>query len=195
MRAYLVCARGGAPLLSSADARQLRDWLIRGVRVGAIVRAIDRVAQDRLARRVRSPLSLRSCRAEVEKQQKHAGAWVRAGGTSRVSPTAAEPHFAEVDALSLRAEADIASLSRSDPERRALDACARAIRFFEEAWERGPRELLLAEAEGDLTYARGLYDDAEWEQMRECCARDRLRQRYPTLTATHIWQESALGVD
>ncbi len=195
MRAYLVCARGGAPLLSSADARQLRDWLVRGVRVGAIVRAIDRVAKDRLARRVRTPLSLRSCRAEVEKQQKHAGAWVRAGGTSRVTSVPAEPHFAEVDALSRRAEAEIAGLSTSDPERRALDACVRAVRFFEEAWERGPRELLLAEADRDLADSRALYDEAEWEQMRECFARDRLRQRYPTLTATHIWQERALGVD
>ncbi|MSQ03423.1 MAG: hypothetical protein EXR71_16290 [Myxococcales bacterium] len=195
MRAYLVCARGGAPLLSSADARQLRDWLDRGVRVGAIVRAIDRVSQDRLARRVRTPLSLRSCRAEVEKQQKHAGAWVRAGGTSRVRSTSGESHFAEVDELSRRAEADIASLSAGDSERRALDACARAVRFFEEAWERGPREQWLAEADRDLADARVLYDEAEWEQMRECFARDRLRQRYPTLTATHIWQESARGVD
>lgn len=40
VRAYLVSVRGGAPLLSSADARLLYGWLREGCG-SAIVRAID----------------------------------------------------------------------------------------------------------------------------------------------------------
>ncbi|GDX82354.1 hypothetical protein LBMAG42_41650 [Deltaproteobacteria bacterium] len=198
VRAYLVSVRGGAPLLSGADARVLHDWLVRGVRIGAIVRGIDLVAEKRLAKRVRAPLSLLSCRAEVEKQQKHAGSWVRRVRRAPVGEPflpAADPRFLEVSRLAAGAEREIAAVEEPDPERRAVAACAIAARFVEEAWALAPREALLAEAEARLADARSLYDDAEWDEAREIFARDGLRQRYPRLTATWIWEEANLGVE
>ncbi len=198
IRAYLVSVRGGAPLLSGADARVLHDWLVRGVRIGAIVRGIDLVAERRLARRVRAPLSLVSCRAEVERQQKHAGSWVRrARGAplcGAASPSA-DPLFAEVTALSAAAEREIAALAEPNPDRRATAACAIAARFLDDAWALAPREALLVEADVRLADARSLYNDAEWDEAREIFARDGLRQRYPRLTATWIWEEASLGVE
>lgn len=197
VRAYLVSARGGAPLLSGADARQLRDWLVAGVRIGAIVRAIDVMQARRVARRARTALSLTACRGEVEKQQKRAGAWVRAGGVSRVAPAAPadDARFARVDGLAREAVADIAALAGVDAEARARRACARAARFFEDAWDAAPRESLLEEADAALAGSRSLYADAEWEEMRESVAREGLRRRYPHLTATHLWEESRLGLE
>lgn len=198
VRAYLVSVRGGAPLLSGADARVLHNWLVRGVRIGAIVRGIDLVAAKRLAKRVRAPLSLVSCRGEVERQQKHAGAWwrrvrPRLPGGADIPPS--DPRFAEVSGLAASAEREIAALDEPESERRATAACAIAARFLEEAWAVAPREALLAEAEVRLADARALYDDAEWDEAREIFARDGLRQRYPRLTATWIWEEASLGVE
>lgn len=198
VRAYLVSVRGGAPLLSGADARVLHDWLVRGVRIGAIVRGIDLVAAKRLAKRVRAPLSLVSCRGEVERQQKHAGSWwrrVRPALPGGADMPAADPRFAEVSALAAGAEREIAALAERDPDRRAAAACAIAAQFLEDAWALAPREALLAEADARLADARSLYDDAEWDEAREIFARDGLRQRYPRLTATWIWEEASLGVE
>jgi len=54
---------------------------------------------------------------------------------------------------------------------------------------------LLADADAALGGSRALYDDAEWEAMRESMARDHLRRRYPSLTGTHIWEESYRAVE
>ena len=197
VRAYLVSVRGGAPLLSSADARLLHGWLHGGVRLGAIVRAIDLVAAKRLARRVRAPLSLSSCRGEVLRQQQQAGRWVRSGGSRPVALPAAsgDPGLAAVDKLAAAAERAVAALPESGAERRAIAACGIAARFHDEAWEAGPQARLLEEAAVDLVDARELYDEASWQEALVATARDRLRRRYPSLTATVLWQELAPGLD
>ncbi len=196
VRAYLVSVRGGAPMLSSTDARILHDWLLRGVRIGAIVRGIDRTAQKRLAQKVRTPLSLASCRAEVEKQQKQAGAWVRgARPLAERGAEAADPRFAAVDALAATLDAELLALASDDAEARLVSACALAARFFDDAWGAGPRELLFAAAAERLADARSLYDDEEWEEAVEAMARDELRQRYPRFTATWLAREVYGGVE
>jgi hypothetical protein len=197
VRAYLVSVRGGAPLLSSADARLLHGWLSGGVRLGAIVRAIDLVAERRQARRARVPLSLSSCRSEVLRQQAQAGAWVRRGGVRRVvaAPEEADARFAPVDRLAAATEAAVAALPAGDGERLVLAACALAARFVEEAWALSPQAVLRAEAEAALADARALYDDAAWEEAVASTARDHLRRRYPSLTATALWQELGPGLD
>ena len=196
VRAYLVSVRGGAPLLSSTDARLLHGWLVRGVRIGAIVRGIDRAAERRLARKVRAPLSLASCRAEVENQQKHGGAWVRSARPlpGRGAP-AADPRFAAVERLAAATTAAIAALPAAEADGFLTAACALAARFLEEAWELAPRDVLLEGAEARLEGARALFDDEAWAEALEATARDELRQRYPRLTATWIAQEAHGGLD
>ena len=198
VRAYLVGVRGGAPLLSGSDAHLLHSWLLRGVRSGAIVRGIELAAERRLAKRVRAPLSLVSCRAEVEKQQKHAGAWVRGGRFAPAGSASSAPgdaRFAAVSALALAAERAIAALRVSSIEERGVAACLIAAAFWHDAWEVAPQDVLVGEAELRLADARALYDEAEWETAKEAFARDGLRQRYPKLTATWIWEEASLGVE
>lgn len=195
VRAYLVSVRGGAPLLSSADARLLYGWLREGVRLGAIVRAIDLVASRRLAQRVRAPLSLVSCRTEVLRQQKQAGSWVRRGGARSVVLASGDPRFAAVTRLAEATERAVAALAAEEPERRASRACALAAAFHEQAWQEAPQDLLLAEAAEALADARGLYDEAEWALALEATAREDLRRRYPSLTATALWQELGPGLD
>ncbi len=197
VRAYLVSVRGGAPFLSSADARLLHGWLRTGVRLGAIVRAIELVAAKRVAQRIRAPLSLTSCRAEVLRQQKQAGSWVRRGGPRSIPPlsAAADARFAAVDALAEAAEAALASLNEPDAERRVALACSHAARFHEAAWEAAPQPLLLEDAAAHLADARPLYDDDAWEEALVATARDHLRRRYPSLTATALWQELGPGLD
>lgn len=195
VRAYLVGVRGGAPLLSGADAHLLHAWLVRGVRIGAIVRGIDLAAERRLAKRVRAPLSLVSCRAEVEKQQKRAGGWGRSVASAGAPCAPADARFAAVTALAFAAERAIAGLLGRCADERGVAACAIVARFMAEAWEVAPQDVLLGEAELRLADARALYDDAEWDRAKDTFARDGLRQRYPKLTATWIWEEATLGVE
>lgn len=192
VRAYLVSVRGGSPMLSGADARLLRDWLVRGVRIGAIVRAIDVVAARRRANRVRAALTLVGCRAEVEKQQK-LGA--RGPLTVRRVEERPLPVSDAVDALATAALRDIHALPAEDADARIAAALVRAARFFEDAWAAVDRVPLLAIAETQLASLRDLYSADEWTEALEGAARDLLRQRYPPLTATHLWQEHAGGVD
>jgi len=67
VRAYLVSTRGGAPFLSSADGRLLVSWLDEGVPVAAVLAAIERVARRRVGRRLRTRMTLSSCKGEVKK--------------------------------------------------------------------------------------------------------------------------------
>lgn len=195
VRAYLVSVRGGAALLSSADARLLYGWLQEGVRLGAIVRAIDLVAARRLAQRVRAPLSLVSCRAEVVRQQRQAGSWVRRGGTRPVARADGDARYAAVERLAEAAERAVAALPGDDAARRAARACLIAAEFHDAAWQAAPQALLLAEAGEAMADARGLYDEAAWVEALEATARDALRRRYPSLTATALWQELGPGLD
>ena len=67
IRAYLVGIRGGAPFLSGADCQLLVNWLDDEVPVPAILSAIDRVSLRRRAKRVKTRLTLNSCKGELKK--------------------------------------------------------------------------------------------------------------------------------
>ncbi len=194
-RAYLVSTRGGAPFLSGADTRLLHGWLSGGVRLGAIVRAIDVVSRKRIASKVRAPLSLASCRAEVARQARRPSGLPRR--VVEVEPVATEgpPVPSAVEALYAAAVAELRALPPGEAESRAEKACGIGRRFYDEAFDVIDREAWLAAAGEALADNRELYADAEWGAICEAWARDALRRRYPALTATRIWEEFACGVD
>jgi hypothetical protein len=188
---HLVALRGGGPFLSSVDARLLTGWLLEGVAPALLCTALERVAERRRRRRVKTHLALRSCRAEVKR--------LRAG-----APTEARPREAPAT-LPWEAPApegtggDLAGLARA-----ALDAIDRlggpwegrieeAIgvvrRFHAAAWEAASAEqpALRTAAASELAPFRADMDPAEWDAAVEEVARDLLRQRFPLLSASAVW--------
>lgn len=196
VRAYLVVTRGGAPLLSSTDAHLLYDWLEAGVRVGVMVRAIDLTAQKRLAKKVRAPLSLASCRAEVERLRR-GGRW-RAVFAAAAAERAIEREVSvvnpAVEASYEEALSRITRLDGQDVETKCERALAIGREFFEAAWAALDQGHAMAEAGESLADHRAAFSDAEWVEACEAVARDHLRRRYPRLTATSIWTEFGLGL-
>ena len=51
--AHLVSLRGGAPFLSSSDARLLMSWLNQGVPVPLLLHALEEAAESRRKKRLR----------------------------------------------------------------------------------------------------------------------------------------------
>lgn len=191
VRAYLVTLRGGSPFLSPADGHLLVGWLEAGVPVGAILRSLDRAARARRARKLRAPLMLR-----------HARQWLGRETGARATRLPADlgalvPAAAELDPageLLGQTRQQIAALDLEDPEARALAACACAARFFEALWALAPvREPLLAAAAAELAELAPEVEAGAFAALCEDLARYRLRERYPSLTATHIWTECGLG--
>ena len=216
VRAYLVSVRCGSPFLSGADAALLHDWLTAGLRIGVVVRAIDRVSTRRLAQRTRAPLSLASCRAEVRKLAANPGRWAssaraegRAGRRLTTLHEATEgecadhgsldtpassvdgPESARLYAAALR---QVEALTESDPETRCEQAVAIGRSFFDALWDQADRAALLAEVSAEMEDLRELCAPSEWDAVCEAAARDRLRRRYPRLTATAIYSGGARGV-
>ena len=64
-------------------------------------------------------------------------------------------------------------------------------------WAELPRDervALLAEAEAELEPLRGELGEEALLSAREEIAQDRVRARYPSLSATRVWEEFGLGV-
>lgn len=198
VRAYLVAVRGGAPLLSSTDARLLFNWLSSGVRLGVIARAIDLAAQKRIAKKIRAPLTLASCRAEVERLRR--GGRVRAqlaalADEPSCAPSAEQtPQEAAVAQLYRSAIARVEALDPTDAWSRCEAAVELGRTFYEAAWSTLDTAPVLAEAAASLEADGMATTDANWSEACEGIARDRLRRRYPRLTATAIWTEFGLGL-
>ena len=195
VRAWLVQLRGGAPFLSAADGKLLADWIHGGVPVPTILRAVEVVAERRRAKRTRAPLSLQSCRATVEKLSKRGGGWrVPSDLASALAPTAPPEDDAAAVADVLR---ELAALDGA-PEDRARKACSALRRFHARVWDGlgdTERTALLGEAAEDLAALRELLGEEGFLRACEEHARDRVRARYPTLSATRVWEEFGLGVE
>ncbi|MFN7143737.1 MAG: hypothetical protein ACK4YP_08190 [Myxococcota bacterium] len=190
VRAWLVQLRGGAPFLSSADGKLLADWLDARVPVPTILHAIECVAERRRAKRTRTPFTLQSCRATVEKLAKHGMGWrVPTDLAGALAPP-------DPDVLVQEALAELAALPEGDAEARARHACAVLRRFHERVWDGlgDERDRLIAEAAEDLAPLRALMSEGEFTRACEEHARDRVRARYPTLSATRVWEEFGLGL-
>ncbi|MBN1335669.1 MAG: hypothetical protein JXB39_06885 [Deltaproteobacteria bacterium] len=182
---HLCVLRGGGPFLSSVDARLLVGWLNEGVGPGLICTALERVAERRRRRRVKAPLALRSCRSEVTR--------LRAGVSDpRVPPAVRE-------GASLPVKGDLADLARATlealdrlsggREARAEAAIDLVRRFHAAAWDAASSEhgALRATAAAELATFRQDMDPVEWEASVEEVARDLLRQRFPLLSASAVW--------
>lgn len=193
VRAYLSSVRGGAPFLSSTDGHLLVSWLEAGIRVGAILRSIDRAAAKHRAKRVRAPLTLRHARSFLTKESTRGATSVPVDLPARVVPACAEGHPLEAALLATRDR--IRLLDHTDPEERARAACTIARQFFDDVWATQPtlREELLAEAEAELEDLREALDEGEFGAACEDLARYRLRQQFPSLSATRIWEECGLA--
>lgn len=190
VRAWLVQHRGGAPFLSPLDGKLLVDWLEADVPVPTILRGIELVAERRRAKRTRTPFTLQSCKSTVERLVKQGGAWRVPGDLA--AALAPESTDAAVD----RALAELATLGEVVLEERARHALAILRRFHEEVWNGlgGEQATLMAEAAEELAVLRDALGPDAFARACEEHARDRVRARYPTLSARRVWEEFGLGV-
>lgn len=181
VRSHLVVLRGGAPFLSPLDGRLLLEWLEAGIGVPAILRALEHAAEKRRAKRVRTPLSLRSVRSRVQKSRQHS----LTDGTGGIEPLVAqlEP---DPDPL-VRWAADELGRLRGTGDELARQALEIVRRFHELDWTRADRESLLGLAAAELSDLQDKLSDTQWSDALEEVARDKLRARHPLLSATAIW--------
>jgi hypothetical protein len=200
VRAHLVCLRGQGLFLSSDDSRLLVQWLEAGVDVPRILRALERAAEARRAKRSKVPLRLVHAKRHLDKptrgvfavERPHAG---RDG-----------PLFPVVRALAIRDDGD----SRAREELEAVlkmaggasaedlfrTAAAAARAFLEARWRelaRPQREALKASAREELGDLVHVVDLETLEALVEEGARDRLRAGYPALSAASLWEAAEAG--
>ena len=182
--AHLVSLRGGAPFLSSSDARLLMGWLNQGVPVPLLLHALEEAAESRRKKRLRTPLSLRSANKAVVK-------W-KGGEKPKLQPAqgALGPL---IKALRESGRKDysavILSFEDLDGEGEALVSQALEVSrdFFDQAWERGDRQAWMAQAREHLAPIAGDLSPNQLAQMVEEVARNRMREEHPLLSAMSIW--------
>ncbi len=195
VRAWFAAARGGGTFLSPADGAVLVGWLRSGVPVGRILRAIERTAARRRARRARTPFTLRACATDLASSDV---------GTRRTAR--AEPGTPDLDGILDGCEAALRTLAAD--ARARLDArgnasvaarvalgCAIVADFQQALWAcLAPRWPALRQAaETALDECRTGLDDTLFAQLCEEWIRDRLRARYPDLTANAVHEEAEFG--
>lgn len=195
VRAYLVNLRGGAPFLSGADSQLLDGWLTDGVPVAVILASMDKVAVRRRKRRVRGRMSLNSCRGEVRKLMgtrpqasvgsTHPGLMQLAGEISAmtIAPALTPLRRALVEALlSIPAEELL--------EERARLAIRAVRRFHEGVWGAlsDQHADMLADAAVELDALRSVLKESAWQAAIEEVARDRIRARFPLISAQIVWE-------
>ncbi len=187
---HLATLRGGGLFLSGVDGVLLVDWLDSGIPPALIAVALERVAERRRKRRVKSRLGLRSCKAEVKRLWKQ-GLPQDAVALQATSPSAAvvEPGAEGLDRLAARAMAELEALPTGDAASVADRAMAVVRRFHEAAWlaAEGEHESLKAAAAIELSDFRASMDPTHFDEAVEEAARDLLRQRFPQLSAVAVW--------
>jgi len=196
VRAYLVSVRGGAPFLSGVDGRLLLDWLEGGVPVAAILAAIDKVALRRRKARVRTRMSLATCKGEVNKTavMELPGA-TDASGVSELAFRFREMAVpAELEALREALVDTVEAITASDPSDRVSGAITACRIFQEGAWDACASEhpALLAAAAEQLGPMKGVVSASVFEDLVVEVARDRLRQRFPVVCAQVVWDTLAV---
>ena len=198
VRAYLVTLRGGAPFLSSADARLLLGWLDQGVPVPLILGSLDRVAERRRQRRSRGRMSLTSARRTVEK------AWgtPQPGVGLRALGPAAAALDAWLDAVAEPGDPAVAGLVTAARDRVAEGGALEALiadlgaacrRFHAAQWQADParQEALVLAARGDFASVKDKVSDAVFADLVAEAARGRLRARWPLVSAAELWDRVA----
>jgi hypothetical protein len=189
VRAYLVALRGGAPFLSGPDGRVLVAWLEAGVSIAAITAAIDRVAERRRRKRVKSRLTLWACRTELDRLRVEPPPT----GDQGLAGWIAALEGADLGEGSNGARAELVRALRTieaGPVEVRADHAIRAVRqFHESVWQAlgEGRASVEDEARAELG---ALLDDLEETKARaaiEEVARDLVRARYPLVAAKVAW--------
>ena len=211
IRAYLVEVRGGAPFLSGADAQLLVHWLETKVPVPLILACIDRVAERRRKKRVRSRLTLKACRGEVTKALKKQAARNSSGVLLRPElPPDSSPHpenrpellqlVADLDEINVESELQDSwsALKRAFTELAAQELSTEecttrvmgAVRVFHrDAWDAMSafHEELREAARVELGPLEGAVSDRIFLELLEETARDQLRRRFVLVSADRLW--------
>ena len=184
---HLVALRGGGPFLSGADGALLVEWLENEIPASIIVVAIERVAERRRKRRVKSRLALCSCKAEVKRLCQ--GGPSRGGAAPEQVPEPAGDREGDLAVLERRALAALEALPLGAPAQRADAAMDIVRRFHLQVWEAATdeHEQLLAAAGEELGGLRSGMSERRWREALEEVARDLLRQRFPRLSAVAVW--------
>ena len=192
IRAHLVAVRGGAPFLSSADARLLVRWLDDGVSVAGVLQAIERAAEARRKRRSRLPLTL--TRAKV-----HLGRAPMLAHEPAARPAGAHPFAAVCVELLARGEValagDLLAIDATDHEEALRAALALVRPFLHTRWEALPkadRDARVRAACEELGALR-LGED-ELHALAEEIVRDEIRREWPMLDAAHLFACAHAGV-
>ena len=198
IRAYLVHVRGGAPFLSGADCRLLTTWLDEDISILAITTAIDRVAEKRRAKRVRSRLSLNNCKGTLKKvlgkktkPSKELKPIVHVGlnGLAQRIQELALSDDLQLHQNKLVTQLIELSQKNTPIQERAEKAIGFCRIFHEKLWENSvdQHEDIRMEAEKELESLRALLGTQHWREMVEEVMRDKVRSRYPLISAQSIW--------
>ena len=206
IRAYLVHVRGGAPFLSGADCRHLTTWLDDNISILAITTAIDRVAEKRRAKRVRSRLSLNNCKGTLRKvlgkktkPSKELKPIVHIGlhGLAQKIQELNLPDSLHSHQKTL--VQNLASLSQKPEtiQEKAEQAIGFCRMFHEKVWEShvDQHEQLRTVAEKEIESLRPLLGMQHWREMVEEVMRDKVRSKYPLISAQSIWNAINLSDD
>jgi len=134
---------------------------------------------------VKTHLALRSCRAEVTRLR--SGSPRPAVGPVAL-PAVGPPPDGDLAALA-RAALDALDRLSGPREDRIEEAIGVVRRFHAAAWETAAAEhpALRAAAAAELAPFRPAMDPIAWEAAVEEAARDLLRQRFPLLSASAVW--------
>lgn len=193
VRAHLTALRGGGVFLSPTDAWQLVRWLEQGVSVSAIAIALERAALARRDSRGKMPLSLMSAKRHLGKEARgffHPAPPAR-GGEPPLAPVVRAMQLvpATFDAQP-RARLEPALLAVVDRGEEGVRQALAAIReFLDGAWDAAGADRQAgwrAEAVEELGDLLALVDEGTGPALIEEAARDRLRARYPALTAATL---------
>jgi len=195
VRCYLVELRGGAPFLSGADTDLLHGWLNDGIPVALILASIERVAARRRKRRIRSRMSLTSCRRELRKLVGLRDKEVVCGdGLTRlageISSSITDSRLLPARDVLVNKLISIDANREEDSETRARKGSAACRCFHQQMWAAisSDHKELLAAAEIELTALKNLLDDTEWSACVLQVARDYVRSQYPLVSAQEVWE-------
>lgn len=199
VREHLVSLRGGAPFLSPTDAALLLGWLDAGVPVSHILQGLERASVNRRKKRARVPLSLTHAKRYVGRAGKATPIPVNADNSPSGALSALVAAL-EVQAASDPRESSLLTLSASlaeldpgdpdDPEALSTAAIGRIRVFFDSWWANmsdPTRNEYLSVARHDLADLEAMLDEAAFHAVVEEHARGCLRDAYPHLTATAVW--------
>jgi len=198
IRAYLVHVRGGAPFLSGADCRLLIAWLDNQVSVLAITTAIDKVAEKRRAKRVRSRLTLNNCKGTLKKILSNKSKTpkslksIKSLGLQGLAQQILQLNMPEnIQSLQLQLAHKLSALAEepSSDHVQAEKGIALCREFHEHVWlaTTDQHGVLQERAEKELESLRTLLGPQHWREMLEEVMRDKLRSQYPIISAQSIW--------